>query len=99
MVDMSQNQLARCPYCQQGTLLAGNFCAFCGAQLRQMPQAQPQAAPQPYQPYSQPPQRAQPPQKAREGPVNIVCSSCGTSNEPWFDTCKTCKRSLHETRR
>lgn len=78
---MYQVPLAQCPYCHQGTLANGYFCAFCGAQLRQLPEQAPAApaqqqpapqrsynAPPPQQQQQQPPARYAPPQQAAPPP-------------------------------
>ena len=104
---MSQGQLARCPYCQQGTLITGYYCAFCGRMLRQPPQAQ-QAPPQqayqpqqgypPQQAYQQAPPQQQYSQAPQSGRPALVCAYCQTPNEPWLNNCKSCQRPLASTR-
>lgn len=93
-------QLAMCPYCQQGTLVSGYYCAFCGRMLRQPPQVgfipggqayKPniQGSAQSYQPYAVDTQGG--------GVKAIMCSYCQESNEPWLSTCKNCGRPLEST--
>lgn len=71
---MYQVPLAACPYCHQGTLANGYFCAFCGAQLRPFPgqQGSPPAAQQaatpPPQQRAPPAQQQPPPQQYQRAP-------------------------------
>ncbi|HYK92523.1 MAG TPA: hypothetical protein VEY07_00575, partial [Thermoplasmata archaeon] len=35
--------------------------------------------------------------KAGQARPPLVCSNCGTSNEPWLTVCRKCKRALLTT--
>jgi predicted amidophosphoribosyltransferase len=93
---MPPEALIRCPYCQQGTLAAGLFCAFCGRALGHPSQGPTQPAsqvyrihaPQSYQPYAQ---------DVPGGYPFVICQHCQTPNEPWLNVCKSCQRPIEST--
>ena len=93
---MPEEQLARCPYCQQITLEAGYFCVFCGRMLRAAQQEGLDSSGQVY--HKEKPETYKPYGGDIPGGVPfVICSYCQTPNQPWYDYCKTCKRPLQST--